>query len=357
MPAPTPHDRRPAAWLHRRLGPLVLVCHLLALLLPAPGTRLRTATLGLHGLRLDVSACALFLILFAAAFQVPPARALAAVRRPTALIAGLAAHLLTAFLLAPATALALSALGRQELAGSLAGAVALITAAPVAAAATVWIGRDGDVTALLAVVLLSALLSPLTMPATLGLLGDVLPATARARALVHGASGQTRTLLTAAVALPCAAGLLARGLTPAAVAGRLAERAPVVATTAMLALTYVNATAAVPVLRRESWTVIVLCAAVGWAVCRLAFQSGSLTARALRLPPGSATTVTLACGMSNVGVGAVVVVRALPDQPHALLVVLAYGLVQKVTAHRAVTKGARLRTTAPTDVADRGVHG
>jgi len=335
---------------------LVLACYLLALLVPAPGARLRTAAFHLAGLRLDVSACALFVILFAAAFQVPPARALAAVRKPTALVAGLAAHLLTAFALAPATALVLSALGRQDLAGSLAGAVALIAAAPVAAAATVWIGRDGDVTALLAVVLLSALLSPLTMPATLGLLGDVLPAAARARALVHGAAGQTRTLLTGAVALPCAAGLLARGLAPAAVTDRPARWAPLVAMAAMLALTYVNATAAVPVLHRESWTVIALCVAVGWGVCRLAFQGGSLIARALRLPPGAVTTVTLACGMSNVSVGAVVVVHALPDQPHALLVVLVYGLVQKVTAHRAVTKGVRSLPATSTAFGDRSVH-
>ncbi|OIK26026.1 hypothetical protein [Streptomyces malaysiense] len=340
MPARFARGGRLSGGIHRRLGPAVLVCYLLALLVPGPGTRLRETALGLFGLRLDVSAAALFAILFAAAFQVPPGRALAAVRQPKAVLAGLAAHLLTAFALAPATALVLYGAGLRGPADGLSAAVALVAAAPVAAAATVWIGRDGDVTALLAVVLLSALLSPLTMPTTLGLLGHVLPSADHTAALVDTAAGQARALLTGAVALPCALGLLTRRLLPAAVAGRLLAGAPLVAIAAMLALTYVNATAAVPVLRQEPWTVVGLCAVVGWGVCRLAFLAGSLTARALRLPSAARATVTLACGMSNVSVSAVVVVQALPGQPHALLVALVYGLAQKVSARRAVAKGA-----------------
>ncbi|QHC32940.1 sodium-dependent transporter [Streptomyces sp. HF10] len=340
MPARAARGGRPSGWLHRRLGPAVLLCYLLALLVPGPGARLRRTALGLFGLRLDASAVALFVILFAAAFQVPPGRALAALRQPKSVLAGLATHLLTAFVLAPVTALVLYGAGLRGPAGGLSTAVALIAAAPVAAAATVWIGRDGDVTALLAVVLPSALLSPLTMPTTLGLLGHVLPSAGHTRALVDSAAGQARALLTGAVALPCALGLLARRIVPAAVTGRLLAGAPPVAVTAMLALTYVNATAAAPVLRREPWTAVALCVAVGWGVCRLAFLAGALTARALRLPPGASATVTLACGMSNVSVSTVVVVQALPGQPHALLVALVYGLAQKVSARRAVAKGA-----------------
>ncbi|MFY4723062.1 sodium-dependent transporter [Streptomyces sp. LaBMicrA B280] len=340
MPAHAARGGRTSGWLHRRLGPAVLLCYLLALLVPGPGARLRETAPGLFGTRLDASAVALFVILFAAAFQVPPGRVLAAVRQPKAVLAGLAAHLLTPFALAPATALVLYGAGLRGPAGGLSTAVALIAAAPVAAAATVWIGRDGEVTALLAVVLLSALLSPLTMPTTLGVLGHVLPSAGHTRALVDSAAGQARALLTGAVALPCALGLLARRCVPAAVSGRLLAGAPLVAIAAMLALTYVNATAAVPVLHREPWTAVALCAVVGWGVCRSAFLVGSLTARALRVPPGAGVTVTLACGMSNVSVSTVVVVQALPGQPHALLVALVYGLAQKVSARHAVTKGA-----------------
>ncbi|MFH8336616.1 sodium-dependent transporter [Streptomyces sp. AM6-12] len=326
--------------IHRHLAPAVLVCYLLALLVPGPGTRLRGMALGLSGLRLDASAVALFVILFAAAFQVPPERALAAVRQPKAVVAGLAAHLLTAFALAPATAVALYGAGLRGPAAGLSTAVALIAAAPVAAAATVWAGRDGDVTALLAVVLLSALLSPLTMPTTLSLLAHVLPSAGHTGALVDSAAGQARALLAGAVALPCALGLLARRSVPATVTERLLAGAPLVAVTAMLALTYANATAAVPVLHKEPWPVVALCAAVGWGVCRLAFLAGALTARALRLPPAAGATVTLACGMSNVSVSTVVVVQALPGQSHALLVTLVYGLAQKVGARRALGHGA-----------------
>ncbi|MEW2620465.1 sodium-dependent transporter [Streptomyces sp. NPDC048106] len=339
MPARPALGSRLSDRIHRRLGPAVLVCYLLALLVPGPGARLRGAAIGLLGLRLDASAVALFVILFAAAFQVAPGRALAAARQPKVVVAGLAAHLLTAFVLAPVTALVVYGAGLRGPAGGLAAAVALVTAAPVAAAATVWLGRDGEVTALLAVVLLSALLSPLTMPATLDLLGHVLPSAVRTRALVDSAAGQARALLTGAVALPCALGLLARRTVPRSATGRLLAGAPLTAMAAMLTLTYANATAAVPVLRDEPWTAVVLCVAVGWGACRLAFLAGSLTARVLRLPPAAGATVTLACGMSNVSVSAVVVVQALPGQPHALLAVLVYGLVQKVAAHRAVARG------------------
>ncbi|MYQ94112.1 hypothetical protein GTY20_23860 [Streptomyces sp. SID4946] len=48
--------------------------------------------------------------------------------------------------------------------------------------------------------------------------------------------------------------------------------------------------------------------------------------------------------MSNVSVSTVVVVQALPGQPHALLVALVYGLAQKVSARRAVAKGPPCRS-------------
>lgn len=116
MPARSARVGRLSGGIHRRLAPAVLLCYLLALFVPEPGARLRGTALGLLGLRVDASALALFLILFAAAFQVPPGRALAAVRQSKAVLAGLAAHLLTAFALAPATALVML---RRPIAASL----------------------------------------------------------------------------------------------------------------------------------------------------------------------------------------------------------------------------------------------
>lgn len=110
----------------------------------------------------------------------------------------------------------------------------------------------------------------------------------------------------------------------------------------MLLLTYLNATAAVPLLRREGWAVLLACGAVGWGLCRLAFGAGMLAARVLRLSAPAAMSVTLVCGMSNVSVSAVIAVQTLPEEPRVLLVALVYGFVQKLAAQRAVSRSGRM---------------
>lgn len=49
--------------------------------------------------------------------------------------------------------------------------------------------------------------------------------------------------------------------------------------------------------------------------------------------------------MNNGSAGAVLLTTSLPDKPHLLLPVLAYGLLQKTAANRVV---ARLRPASPT---------
>ncbi|MGW3708530.1 sodium-dependent transporter, partial [Streptomyces sp. NPDC005121] len=56
----------------------------------------------------------------------------------------------------------------------------------------------------------------------------------------------------------------------------------------------------------------------------------------LRLDAPAATSLTLACGMNNSSASAVLITTALPDKPHLLLPVLAYGLLQKTAANRVV---------------------
>lgn len=64
-----------------------------------------------------------------------------------------------------------------------------------------------------------------------------------------------------------------------------------------------------------------------------------MAARVLRLDARAGASVTLACGMNNSSASAVLITTTLPDRPHILLPVLAYGLLQKVAAGRVVRIG------------------
>ncbi|MFF9481845.1 sodium-dependent transporter [Streptomyces sp. NPDC014733] len=333
---------RLSAWLHARLGRASLVSYAAALLVPGPGNALRDAGVQLAGVRAGLPAALLVTILFAAAYQVTPQRLAAGLRRPTVLVGGLVAHLATPFVVVAAAAALLAATGATRAAHFVPVALVLVTTAPVAAGATVWIGRgNGDGAAMISIVVCSALLSPLTLPATVGLLDATGLLDGGLPPFRDAVAGSARGLLAGTVMLPCAAGIVCRGIGPRTVGRRVLAAAPLVAMVAVLALTYVNAAAALPLLTAASVVPALLAVGSAGAACLLAFQVGHRAARLLRLPPEAAATVTLACGMSNVGVSSVLAATLLSAEPGVLLAALAYGLVQKVAAHRAMA--GRLR--------------
>jgi BASS family bile acid:Na+ symporter len=118
-------------------------------------------------------------------------------------------------------------------------------------------------------------------------------------------------------------------VTPAALAGSLL-------------LTYVNASGALGSFIAQPRPLLVGAAlTVAALVCLLSFGLGRSAARLLRLEPPAAASLTLACGMNNSSASAVLITAALPDKPHLLLPVLAYGLLQKTAANRVVRAQAR----------------
>ncbi|MGX8259642.1 sodium-dependent transporter [Streptomyces cellulosae] len=315
------------------------MAYLIAFLLPGPGRVLSEAGVDIGVVRTRPPALLLIVILFAASYQVTLRRLAASLRRPAVLLGGLTAHLVTPFVVVPVAVAVMAGTGTGQDGPFVPVALVLVTAAPVAAGATVWIQRgDGDGAAMISIVVCSALLSPLTLPATLGLLsatgllGESLPA---------ASAGSARGLVVLTVALPCVVGLVCRWLSPPRVERRVLGLAPVVAMSAVLVLTYVTAAAAFPLLDLSSAAPALLAVAAAGGACLLAFQVGRRAARLLRLPCEAAATVTLACGMNNVSVSSVLAVTLLPAEPGVLLSVLVYGLVQKVAAYRAMTGPAR----------------
>ncbi|MFJ9041906.1 sodium-dependent transporter [Streptomyces sp. NPDC102406] len=345
-----PGDRA-TDWLRRRLGRAVVLAYLLATLLPGPALWLRHP----HPLQsaphsqpaLAVPPLLLGLVLFAAGLQVP-ARALGRLlRRPTALVVGLALHLTAPLLIVPLLAYALRHSPDSDGGSGLVTAMILIVAMPVAAGATVWAGKgNGDQPTMVGLVLASTLISPLTIPLTVHALTPQLSDGYADSLAAAGHSLSTGFALTGVV-LPCGAGVLCRLLLPAAWLRRLLSCVVPTALAGSLVLTYANAGGALAAFLSHPRPLLLSAAlAVAAVVCALSFAVGRIAARALRLDAPVASSLTLACGMNNSSASAVLLTTALPDKPQLLLPVLAYGLLQKTAANRVVRLRAQ-RSTCP----------
>ncbi|MEU0048789.1 bile acid:sodium symporter [Streptomyces sp. NPDC006184] len=344
MPAPitAPAATDPATtWLRRRLGRGVVLSYTAALVLPGPGLWLRrthTLPLGplLH-LPLSTAPCLLSLVLFSAGLQVPVRDMGRVLRRPGALLAGLALHLAIPLLIIPLLAFLLHRSPDTDGGSGLVTAMILIVAMPVAAGATVWTGKGGgDQPTMVGLVLASTLLSPLTTPLVIQLLSPLLRGgyAGSLAATGHTAGGG---FPLAGVVLPCAAGILLRLALPPCWLDRMVGVTVPVALAGSLVLTYVNASGALgSFVARPRPLLLGAALVVATLVCLLSFALGRCAARLLRLDPSSASSLTLACGMNNSSASAVLITTVLPDKPHLLLPVLAYGLLQKTAANRVV---------------------
>ena len=342
--SPSPVDRA-TNWLRRRLGRAVLVSYVAALLLPGVGLWLRRPhAVPLGGpahLTLHTTSLLLSLVLFSAGLQVP-VRALGRVlRRPKAMLAGLALHLAIPLLVVPFVAFLLRGTPDSDGGSGLLTAMILIVAMPVAAGATVWTSKgEGDQPTMVGLVLASTLLSPLTTPLLLAALAPLLSG-GYAQTLTSTSGSAHSGFTLATVVLPCAAGLLCALVLPPSWQARLLRAVVPAALAGSLVLTYVNASGALGSFLAHPRPLLFAAAlAVAALVCVLSFVLGRLAAHVLRLDAPVASSLTLACGMNNSSASAVLITTSLPDKPHLLLPVLAYGLLQKTAANRVV---ARLR--------------
>ncbi|MFI6876598.1 sodium-dependent transporter [Streptomyces sp. NPDC050400] len=332
---------RVTSWLRRRLGRAVGLAYLLAALLPGPGVWLRgphsPGPGPLHQLPLHATPLLLGLVLYAAGLQVPVRALGLLVRRPRALLAGLALHMAAPLLIVPLVAFVLRRTPDSDGGSGLVTAMILIVAMPVAAGATVWTGKgQGDQPTMVGLVLASTLLSPLTVPVTVRALAPLLSGGYAGSLAAAGHASSGGFALTGVV-LPCAAGIGCRLALPAAWLRRLLTGVVPTALAGSLVLTYANASGALTAFLTHPRPLLLAAAlTVAGAVCALSFAVGRIAARALRLDAPAASSVTLACGMNNSSASAVLLTTALPDKPHLLLPVLAYGLLQKTAANRVV---------------------
>jgi BASS family bile acid:Na+ symporter len=341
QPTKSPAEPRPLALLRRRLGPAVAVTYAAAAVLPAWGLWLRRphpiGAAGLVELSVGTPQSLLALVLFSAGLQVPLRELRLLLRRPAALIAGLVLHILVPLLVVPGVAFALRQSPDADGGSGMIAAMILIVAMPVAAGATVWTAKgDGDQPTAVGLVLASTLVSPLTVPLTLAVLCPLLKGDYAGR-LAPAAQSAGHAFALTSVVLPCAAGILCRLVLPRRALGALLGAAVPAALVGSLLLTYVNASGVLgPFLLHPRPVLLVGALAVAATVCGLSFTLGRVAARVLGLDARAGASVTLACGMNNSSASAVLITTTLPDRPHILLPVLAYGLLQKMAAGRVV---------------------
>jgi BASS family bile acid:Na+ symporter len=327
--------RPPACWADRHFLWLLLAAYALAAAAPAAGvwcSAVPLAELGPAGaaVRLTPQGALLALLLFAAALSVPAERVVGLVRRPQLLVAGLAASLLAPLgLIAVAAHLFPAAAADPDRAAAVLLGLGVVAAMPVAGSSAAWAGKaGGDVALSLGLVLGSTLLSPLTVPLALGVIGSALGTP------VPGGS-QVGSFLAGCVLVPTAAGLLASRLIGSARVRRLRPALKAFNLVALLALVYTGASAALaPGLSGLGLDPVFAVAALGLAAafCAASFAAGWAVARALRAAPGEETALVFGLGMSNNGTGMVLAATAAVGGPVVMMVLAAYTLIQHLAA-------------------------
>ncbi|WP_425841951.1 bile acid:sodium symporter family protein [Streptomyces fractus] len=317
---------------HRRLLMLMLLCYLLAGVFPAPGERLRESAL-------HVPMVLLAVMLFNAGLGVRVADLRVVAGRPVRLALGVAANALLPLLVLPVVALGLRTWPDPAEAEGLVVGLMLVLAMPIAGGAAAW-GQTagGNVPLVVAMVMGSTLLSPLTVPFGIRMAGELvgpggtgaLDDTTKIDTIARTGAG---VFALVAVVLPCLAGIVVRiALGEGRVRGVL-PWVKAVNLVNILLLCYINAAGALgQALSRPDPDLLMLALALSGAVCCLTFRCGRWLSRWTRCDRPDTVSLTFATGMNNSSAAAVLATGWFSHRPEVLLPILSYSLLQKIVA-------------------------
>jgi BASS family bile acid:Na+ symporter len=316
----------------------VVGSYVLAALAPAPGLWVRGVSFGEVTLFGEKTALALpvlllALLLFNAGLGARAARLKGLARRPTLLLAGLAANLAVpvAFVFGVSQTMRLWH-NPEEVQQILVG-LALVASMPVAGSSTAWSqNANGDLALSLGLVLLSTALSPLTTPAALKAVGAMTSGEYAARLHDLAASG-AGAFLALGVALPSLLGVLAHAAAGEARVEAAKPSLKLVNSLNLLLLNYANAAVSLPqALAELDWDFLAVTLVIVVLLCGASFAAGWALARLLGGDPAQRAALTFGLGMSNNGTGLVLASLALAAQPRVLLPIIFYNLVQHLVA-------------------------
>ena len=318
---------------HRYLLPLVIAAYALAAVCPALGLWAKHCVIAeTGGTEISLPVMLLGVLLFNASLVASAGELGSVVRRPLAVLAGVAVNVLIPLGFLLVLRLGLLAWHDLEEANCLLLGLAVVASMPVAGSSTAWSqNANGNVALSLGLVLLSTLLSPLTTPLVLEGFGGMDDSVTDA---LHSLYGQgTGHFLLAFVVIPSAIGLLSRSLLGNAFVARLKPSLKVANVLILLFLCYSNATVALPqVIAHPDWDFLALVLVAVSGMCLTAFASGWLLAKTLRVNGDDRRALMFGLRMNNNGTGMVLAASALVTLPWAVVPVLAYNLVQHVVA-------------------------
>ncbi|GAA3165181.1 bile acid:sodium symporter family protein [Nonomuraea roseoviolacea] len=310
--------------VQRWLLALMIVCYLLAAVVPGPGEVLRTLALRMLGsggsVTMPMVLLAVMLSTAGLGVRMQDLRAVAG--RPLRLASGVAVNALLPVALLPVAALCLRAWPDAAEVECLAVGLLLVLAMPIAGGAASW-GQNagGNVPLVVAMIVGSTLLSPVTVPWGLTV----------SAALVGPAGGGAFVL--ALIVLPCLAGIIARAMLGERRAARTAPVIKLINIVNILLLCYINASGALgQALSHPDPDFLILAACVAGAVCCLSFLTGRWISRWTRCDTPDGISLTFATGMNNTSAAAVLAASWFAHRPQVLLPILAYSLLQKLAA-------------------------
>lgn len=344
-----------AGFLHHHLLTLLLTTYALAAIAPGWGAWMKEVRpLGwLEGREATpaMPAWLLGLLLFHAGLRVHGGQVRRIARKPTVLVAGLASNLAIPVLYLLGLLPILKAWHNPSESGTLLIGLALVAAMPVAGSSTGWAqSTGGDMALSLGMVLGSTILSPLTTPLALRLLGRTAP-TLFGDSLQSLASRDTGAFLTVWVLLPSLFGMALRWIVGDTRIKPLEERLKPIAPLVLILLCYMNASACLPqALGTPDWDYLLMTFACVVGLCVTTFFCGFVVARVVRADREQQAALMFGLGMSNNGTGQVFATVALASHPLVLLPIIAYNLSQHVAAG---CVHALLRESPGDNMADR----
>ncbi|MFJ6012864.1 bile acid:sodium symporter family protein [Streptomyces sp. NPDC092952] len=327
--------------VQRWLLGLMLLCYVMAGVMPAPGEWLRELTLPIPvgASTLTFSMVLLAVMLFNAGLGVRVADLRGVMSRPVRLALGIGANALLPLLVLPVIALGLRVWPDPAEAEGLVVGLMLVLAMPIAGGAASWGQNAGaNVPLVVAMVMGSTLLSPLTVPLGMGVAGELvgpdgagaLDDTTTVDAIARTGAG---AFALVSVVLPCLVGIVVR-----VVLGedRTARGLPVVKCVNLvniLLLCYINASGALgQALAHPDPDLLVLALCLSGAVCCLAFCCGRWMSGWTHCDQPDGVSLTFATGMNNSSAAAVLATCWFPHRVAVLLPILAYSLLQKIVA-------------------------
>jgi BASS family bile acid:Na+ symporter len=324
---------RAAAWFHRFFLPILLAVYVLAGLAPAPGAAIRNFTVPMPGGHDEhLSLLLLAVLLFCAAAVIEWSEFHELVERPSTVLIGLLCCWFGPAALVVIVGPVLSRVADPDAIEGLLVGLALVAAMPVANSSAGWTeNARGNVALAIALIVLSIVLSPLSTPNLLNLMGLVLSTedTARIEQVVTQFSGWRFILW---VILPSIAGVAAARL---AGAQRIAHAKPLfrlITLATILVLNYANASLAMRNIWSERVAVAAIAAALAASICVLGVLLAAAQARLGRLSRSTQIALVFGLSMKHTGLALVLAGEVLHDQPRVILVILLSTIAQHVAA-------------------------